>query len=212
MEGLPRPTGPEIEETKEIPSQYEVGVLLGEQFKDLGTANALTVDAKIRTLAAGMLAENGKIGELVISGGRIAGLDKPSIAAGMKEYLLKKFPTLSGFPITLEEDSIDTSENAEYVAEILAQKEARNAVLITSFSHMRRAEKLFREYGIDVYDMAAEYELAGRSHHHKKFIEKYLGSGYEIKKELVEAMIRSLMVVDRSHALIRSIARKRYEK
>lgn len=86
---------------------------------------------------------------LILSGG-YAG-SKYKEAAVMYDTLTSTFNIKN--PIILEENSVNTNENAKYVATIIKHNSFKNLLLVTQAFHMRRAIMLFNENHI--YPVAA---------------------------------------------------------
>jgi uncharacterized SAM-binding protein YcdF (DUF218 family) len=85
---------------------------------------------------------------ILVSGG-IASLDRSGapLAAGMARALREDFVT----PVTwLEDQSINTAENAVESAKILLPAGRKRILLVTDAMHMPRAERQFRRAGFDV--------------------------------------------------------------
>lgn len=220
-------TGMEHDITPELPLNCDVGIILSSGYRELESQDKilmknlssddekkyrlsndrLDLESKIRCLAGGMLAQNGRIKELILSGGHVYGKENPSVAEGMKEYILKHFPDLKDFPIITEEDSMDTSENAEFIQKMIKEKNIETAFLITSKSHLKRASKLFKEYGVETFPVDAETELAERSNRHGVYTKKYLESDRNLKNESNEKIFRAMMVIDPKQKLLRMAAR-----
>ena len=95
---------------------------------------------------------------LLVSGGRVRLRDSASIAELMQRTLLDEFNT----PVRwLEEQSHDTRENASESARILHAQHIHTIVLVTHYSHMRRAAMLFEAQGLRV--IPAPTDLPDRS-------------------------------------------------
>lgn len=216
MEGLRySPEEDEGNELGEIPDHYDAAVVQGGGWRERFDSEAeegktphLSLEAKMRVMACGILASNDKIKQAIFSGGHTLGEKLPSEAEVMKKYFQTTFPELKDFPILLEDDSYDTSENAIFTKDILNSHDINTAFTITSDFHIKRAQKLFSEFGIKTYPLSAEGLVKQRSLHHKEFIEKYLGSKRHLKKELLEYLFRSAMIVDRKQRILRKIAHK----
>jgi len=57
-----------------------------------------------------------------------------------------------------EERSTSTHENAAFTAELLAKKGIRRIALVTEAYHMLRAERCFRQQGLDVVPAPCRFE------------------------------------------------------
>lgn len=93
--------------------------------------------------------KQGKIEKILITGGAANFLEpwaKESVIIG-------RLYELCGIPkenILIEDQSMNTYENALYAKEILAATGERKFLLITSSSHIRRAKACFEKQGIEV--------------------------------------------------------------
>ncbi|MCB9879703.1 MAG: YdcF family protein [Planctomycetes bacterium] len=83
---------------------------------------------------------------LLVSGG-LPVLDTPTLAQMMKRCAEQEF----GVPVRWTEDhSGDTSQNADYSAELLKKDGVRTVLLVTSAWHMPRSADCFRRAGLEV--------------------------------------------------------------
>jgi len=200
----------EDEESPEIPKTFRYAIILGSGMKldPNGETIGLTLDSKLRVLAGGLLAREGKVNELILTGGKTAGADNPSEAETMKLYLLRKYPDLADFPIRLEETSIDTATNAEFTSEMLRGDSEGPILLITNDYHMLRASKNFQNQGLNIEEMPAEEIVSERSSHHERFIREYLRSCEIKKKQAIEVALRGMMKLDPKGKLLTALAHK----
>jgi len=95
---------------------------------------------------------------LLVSGGKARPGDAASIAELMQRTLRDEFQTPARW---LEEQSHDTRENAVESARILHAARVDAIVLVTHYSHMRRAATLFEAQGLRV--IAAPTDLPARN-------------------------------------------------
>lgn len=173
---------------------------------------ALTIEGKMRVLAAGTMFAEGSAGEIIFSGGKTFGKDRPSEAKAMKEYLLKKFPEIPEESITLDEQSHDTSESAENITRLL-KEDNRPVIVLTNESHLPRVEKLFKNYGAKIASGAtAEEKIKDRSPHHQKFLRRYFESGGAKNLRRYEKILRGLLYLDPKGLIPRRLARKRRQE
>lgn len=91
------------------------------------------------------------------SGGTID--TKDSEASLMSKALKNEFKVSN--KIFLEPDSKTTSENAKYTSKILLEYHIHKIALVTSASHMRRAQALFEQNGIEVIAAPTSYYYLG---------------------------------------------------
>ncbi|MBI3442352.1 MAG: YdcF family protein [Candidatus Sungbacteria bacterium] len=174
------------------------------------------MEAKIRALAAGEMLQNETVEKVIFSGGKTAGMAYPSEAAAMREYLKKRYPNIEEDRVLLEEGSIDTIENAKKIADLLERYGLDNFILLlTSEWHLKRAQKVFENQGIETKPLPAEELIASRgqksSAHepYKKFLERYRSSSRVKIKKINEAILRALLVVDPEGKIQRRITQRR---
>lgn len=188
------------EESGEPEQKFDFAVVLaaGLRFNEASGRYVPDIDSQMRTLAAGTIAQEGNIGQLIFTGGKIFGPEAPSMAEAMKEYFLRKFPDLD-LPILLEEKSFDTIENARFVKDLIGDE--ASILLITNQYHMLRAHRNFQKQGVEVVDSPAEEVVRrrlsrhGKDLNHEKFIQDYLRSCNVMKKRAVESVLRGILRV-----------------
>lgn len=103
------------------------------------------------------LYQAGKAPLVVLSGGHDARFSAGSSAAAMRQFI-----TALGVPesaILLEPNSRNTTQNARFTAEVLADQGVRRILLVTSALHMPRAASLFEAQGFEVIPAATDYEV-----------------------------------------------------
>lgn len=112
-----------------------------------------------RIIHAARLFKAGKAPLLILSGGNEPGYR--SEAEDMADILqLMDIPADS---ILLETKSRNTQQNAMYSQQILQQQGVKKILLVTSATHMRRAEALFSRIGVSVLPAATDYQLVERA-------------------------------------------------
>ncbi|AEL26826.1 YdcF family protein [Cyclobacterium marinum] len=128
-----------------------IAVLLGGMARqDLRTKRIIFSKSSDRLFQSLALLKNGKINQIVISGGPEDPLNiRSSEAKFLKDYLLKL-----GFDedeIIVEGKSRNTFENALFSKKIFDQRKlSKSIVLITSGFHMFRAKRCFEKQGFEV--------------------------------------------------------------
>lgn len=205
-------SNPEEEKTPDL-EHFDIAAVLGGGWREhiKGEKPKLSVDSRLRTIAAGIIASKGKIGELILSGGKTAGKDFPSEAETMQEYLLEKFPELSNFPIILDEESFDTIENAKFTSELMKEKGLESALLITNNYHILRANRNFKRSEVEASPLPAEEiikESDRKYHLYKNFVRKYLSSCDVKKKTAIEVVLRGITAIDSDGKLLTALAKK----
>jgi len=107
-----------------------------------------------RLVHAVALFRAGKAPLVLISGGAPRG-GRPE-AQQMRDVL-----RVMGLPdavMLLETESLTTDENALYTARLLAERDIRRVLLVTSAFHMRRAAAVFRARGVEVIPAPTDYQ------------------------------------------------------
>lgn len=114
------------------------------------TPHFLSDRSELSVFAAGFLYKTGNFNKIIFSGGKTAGVDFPSEARAMKDFLLKEFPEISEDKIILEENSFDTIENATEVKKILNESEINQAMGLTTNEFAKRAKMVFKKEGLKI--------------------------------------------------------------
>lgn len=130
----------------------------------------LTVESKMTALAAIVLYKN-KVGEKIIFSGGFTE-EKGSEAGKMLEFVKSELEDIPLSDIILDENSIDTADNAVEVKKILPSE---SKFIIVSFGyHLKRAKRIFRNFGLKAHgSFASEDVLKNHSPNHSYIFEKY---------------------------------------
>ena len=134
----------------------QVIVLLGGAIRGdthMGTLPDLNQQAD-RLVAALALYKAGKAPRVLLSGGGHP--EDRSEAAQMRDLL-----EVMGVPATamiLETSSRNTHDNARYSAQLLALRDVKSILLVTSAFHMPRAAAAFRAQGLDVVAAPTDFQ------------------------------------------------------
>jgi len=110
-----------------------------------------------RVWYAARLFKAGKAPLIVLSGGSDPQYSASSEAEAMRELLLEM--GVDRQAMLLESRSRNTTENARFTAELLAEQEIGPVLLVTSALHMPRAVALFEAEGIMVVPAATDHEV-----------------------------------------------------
>lgn len=97
----------------------------------------------------------GKASLLVLSGGR------PTEAIESEAQAMRSFLLDLGVPdsnLVLEDQSLNTTENAKNTVTLLRQRGISEIILVTSAYHMPRAQALFEAEGVQVVAAATDYQ------------------------------------------------------
>ena len=158
----------------------------------------LSMESKLTALAAGQLYTEGKAGCIIFSTGNTAGIDNqtginyPTEAKAMAEYMKIRYPQISDKKIILEERSFDTAGNAEEVAKIVkesfyARLPIKEVAVLTVGFHGGSSRALFENYGLPLKEIYASEDIVGRiSPRHNAFVEKYVHSQRYLVRAVLE--------------------------
>jgi uncharacterized SAM-binding protein YcdF (DUF218 family) len=105
---------------------------------------------------ASRLYKAGKAPLVVLSGGLAFEEGLVSEAASMRAFMRDL-----GVPETamlLEEQSVNTRQNAQFIAALMRERDITQIVLVTSALHMRRSVLLFEAQGLKVIPAATDHE------------------------------------------------------
>jgi len=97
---------------------------------------------------------------VLLSGGSDPEHSATSEAEAMRQFMVDI--GVSEQAIALENRSRNTTENAEYSAEMLAERGVTRILLVTSGYHMPRAKGLFEAQGLEVIPVATDHEVLSR--------------------------------------------------
>jgi uncharacterized SAM-binding protein YcdF (DUF218 family) len=167
---LPNPENAlEQPELKELPEKFDALIVLGGGFRKNLASDAkefpqrhLSLESKIRAIGAAEMYLEGKIGVIIITGGLTGkgkGENLPSEAMAMKNFILEKYPQIPENAIILEDKAVDTPNNAVGVEKIISNKELygiEHYALLTSSTHMDRANRVFEANGLEADLFPAE--------------------------------------------------------
>ncbi|WP_417522040.1 YdcF family protein [Marinobacter sp.] len=106
------------------------------------------------------LFQAGKAPLVLLTGGSDPDHSATSEAEAMRRFMVDL--GVPGQAMVLEERSRNTSQNAEYSAEILAEQGVNRILLVTSAYHMPRAKGLFEAQGLEVVPAATDHEVVSR--------------------------------------------------
>jgi uncharacterized SAM-binding protein YcdF (DUF218 family) len=101
----------------------------------------------------------GKAPLLILTGGHDPRFSANSSAESMRRFMSDLGVTDSA--MVLEEESRNTTQNAKFTAEILAERGINRILLVTSALHMPRSVALFEGQGLEVIPAATDYEVRG---------------------------------------------------
>jgi len=209
--GIPPEDIGSSEEGENLENEFDYDTIIilgaGTRPNHRGEMTGLTFDSKLRVLAGGLIAREGKAKQIILTGGKTAGPENPSEAEVMKTYLLKKYPQLDESTIITEDASFNTIENSRHVAKLLGESGDKLILLVTNDYHLLRASKNFENQGVIVAEIPAENIVSSRSKSHEQLIQRYLGSCEIKKKRSIEAILRGITAIDPEGKLLTALAR-----
>jgi len=122
----------------------------GQPYPNLGAASD-------REWHGARLYQAGKAPLVILTGGNDKRFSTTSSAESMRRFM-----AALGVPapaMVLEEESRNTTQNAKFTAEILAERGIDRILLVTSALHMPRSAALFEAQGIQVIPAATDHEV-----------------------------------------------------
>lgn len=180
---------------------------IGDSPEDIRASRSkLSLESEINAIAAGMLYSTGACRKIIFSTGHTAGPEVPSEARAMKDYMLRHFPDISEEAVILEEESINTKQNAQEVSKIVGKHQFEHVGLLTVGYHLPRSFNEFQRAGVEVEQkFAAEDVLQLRSRRHQELIDRWHQSELVRKETNKERIARLLLKIDPSGRLIDAI-------
>ena len=152
---------------------------------------------------------------LVLTGGRTNEQVPCSEAVAMKEYLRRKGMDVDNENIILEEESLNTPENATNTRELL---EARNdesdkhITVVTSPYHLKRARSTFMNEFPDslVYGVESTSLQAGKTATDRDEFAAQITSSWDWRKKYcIDLGIRLISMIDRKGRIIKMLTKNR---
>ena len=189
--------------------KYDLIVALGKNWREYPKEGdkriVLSLESKLISLALFELMNKGAAKRAIISAGKTAGQNWPSEGKRMLDYVLHHGYEGSVKDIFLEDESIDTAENAEKTKRIIRPYEKNIGLLSISF-HFPRAERIFRSYGVEANAIYAEDVLRGLNAHTDKLLREYKNSGRYLFEKVKEILILNpISIVDRRGKALRYV-------
>lgn len=204
MEKLNTENQPELNmELSEVPDHFEALIVLAKGWRDYFSTHddlkplKLSVESKMNALGAGEMLRNNIVDKVIISGGKTAGQEKESEAKAIFDFIEKEYPEIRKTSVILEEESIDTVENAKIIAELLKKNNISGPVALMAIGYqLDRAKTLFESQGVSVKGFPSESQLISRNSHYKKFLEDYNKSLKVRLHQVKESIMRGLLYFD----------------
>ncbi len=159
----------------------------GYPFKFRPFRNSLDIHplSKINTIVAADMYLNGLTKKIIFGTGKTAGKKWPSEAKAIKDYILRKNPTIKEEDILIHEKNLDTYEELEKDLELAKENNLEKLAIITVDTQLPRCKKVL---GDRVDYISSEEEIQKKSHHYKNIIGRYhksLAFKYEYLKECI---------------------------
>lgn len=203
---------PSIEQ-KEIPKEFDRIYVLAH-----GEPNQpLSMDSKIRILAAMELAKNNKEAEIYFVGGGRPEEGKPTaeqmsdyferINASSKDQLANSIHSLGR--------SNNTVANIEEILNSLACEswdKQKSIAIISNAYHADRIKQILGGLDLEMNVLPAENLLQKRSEYHNSFVKKYEASLDYKKKELRDKIMCLYLKIDPDESLIGKLVEKRRKR
>lgn len=180
---------------------YEAIVVLG---KNLGFGwskdkirkqrEHLAPHGRVNTDAGGILFIEGRTERIIFSSG-ITVSELPSEAQLMKNHIQRIFPEkIPDEAIILEEVSKQTRGNAIEIAKVLEREkiDPNNVGLVTMGFHMPRAQRFFREQGLNLDPIPSEEVLL---EHFPNFVKAYKRKGIYLGEQASEALFKVIQSI-----------------
>ena len=111
-------------------------------------------EAGDRLLYAASLYQQGAADRLLLTGGQFPGATQSEAELMQNALLLMGVPESA---MILEEESLNTYENALFAKPLLEEIDARSALLVTSATHMPRSQQVFQKMGIETVPAPTDY-------------------------------------------------------
>lgn len=160
------------------------------------TKNFLSTRSELNITVAALLYKKGNFKKLILSGGRTSGKDVPSEAEAMKKFLSNEFPEIPTNSIILEENSLDTKQNASETEKNIKKYELKNVAVLTTSAHVPRTRMHFKRQGLNLEILASD-----------KILQKLSPETYEKYKKdinLLELLFEKAAIIFQSIPVINS--------
>lgn len=150
--------------------------LHSETFKT-STGWQMSMEAKMRTIAAGQAYTEGLTDKIILTGGKTGGQELPSESETMKNMLIKKFQ-IPEDKLIIEDKSTNTIENFAHVVNIIDQDPSSysNVAVLSNQYHVDRAQEIGKRFFVDADGQAAEELLVKRSQKYQKVLDKFFNA------------------------------------
>lgn len=149
----------EVKPTDRADIVYDAVVLLGGMVDPMGSTRKSPAwnDSIERLLITRELLQAGRARSVIVTGGKYGTADLPAEA----EYLAVELEALGveKSRIILEDQALNTRENATLTKAIVEKRGLKTLLLVTSAFHMRRARGCFEAVGLEVDSLPVDYRM-----------------------------------------------------
>lgn len=196
---------PEWKEKKELPRDIDAIYVLasGEP-----TDEKLSMDAKIRSLAALELLKRNKGAKIYFVGGKTEQEKQKAVSERMADYFLKRAAEVGslsdegdGVQVEILNKSNNTAGNIEEIIDTL--EPAKRSVVLSNEYHLNRINEIMKHYNLGSEVFSAEEALRKRSRHHNKFVERYEDSWEYLKKEATDKLMLLYVKLDPEQKIVK---------
>lgn len=168
------------------------------------TKNFLSARSELNITTAALLYKKEFFKKLILSGGKTSGKDFPSEAEAMKRFLSNEFPEIPASSIILEENSLDTQQNAIETKKNIREQNLKNVAILTTSAHVPRTRMHFKRQGLNLEILSSD-----------KILQKLSPETYEKYKKdinLLELLFEKAAIIFQSIPLISNLLNLLVEK
>lgn len=188
---------------------FDVVVVFGASFREKDGETILGILGKLRMMAAAELMKQGTCLNLILTGGHTKGIEKPSEAEVMLNFLEKKYGrAFSSDNIYLEDKAKDTSTNIDNVIKFLKMKKWKRVGLLSNKFHLKRIELLASAFRLDAQILSAEKILLQLGDGQ---LSKEIRDYYQLPKIMpiyaLELIYTSLLIIDKKGKIGKFLSR-----
>lgn len=199
------------QEQKELPRKFDRIYVLAHGEPD----RPLSVDSKIRILAAMELAGRNSEAEIFFVGGGQTGQGKPTSQQMLEYFERINHSSKNRIPnkTKILDKSNNTVANIEEILESLDNKKEETSIAILSNEYHRdRINEILCNLDASASVLPAEELLKKRSTYHKNFVKKYEGTlGYK-EKEIIDKLMCVYLKIDPKQSLVKKYRSWRRKK
>ncbi|MBI5803420.1 YdcF family protein [Candidatus Pacearchaeota archaeon] len=177
---------------------YDSLIVLGKNWeKDDSSESGYkpSIATHVLALAAAELYKAGHIKKIILSGGDTLCIQK-SEAEAMKEIIQENYK-IPDPAFLLEEESLDTIENAKFSKKILQENNLSNPLILTTGYQLARAKEIFHKtFKKDIPAIAGEEILLKYNTKYKKLLDEFKSSDFVKLDSSREPFANVLLEID----------------